>query len=116
LAEALAVAVKLPGNTDPNLPIYAAELGEANERLLHYSAAQENFQLAWKVARTLDGEEHANTIETESRLGRFFGDVSRYRESVQHLRHATDVCLRVKGQNDPFYTPKCISNMGKCWA
>lgn len=112
LTEAVAVSQKV-SNVNPNLPLYAAMLGEANENLMHYPAAEQNFQLAWDVARHLDGEEHTNTIEAESRFGMFFGVTSRYRESLQHLEHTKDVCLRIKGPDDPFYTPQMLFQYGQ---
>jgi hypothetical protein len=116
LAEAVSVAKQLSGNLDPNLPVYAATLGETNEGLLHYRAAQENLQFAWQTALRLNGENHSDTIETESRLGRFYGNISRYQEGLQHLRHATDVCLRIKGPDDSFFTPQMLFQYGEVLA
>ncbi|HZS55562.1 MAG TPA: serine/threonine-protein kinase [Bryobacteraceae bacterium] len=113
LAEALAVAQKLSGSLDPNIPVYASALAEADESLMRSRSAEENFQLAWNVAKKLNGEEHVDTIETEARLGRFLANVGRYREAVQHLGHATDVCLKIKGVDDPFFTPQMFFQYGE---
>lgn len=115
-AEAVSVARKLSGSPDFNLPLYASNLGEANEDLMHYRAAEENLQFAWQSALRLNGEENVNTIETESRLGYFLGSVSRYHEALEHLGHATNVCLKIKGPNDPFYTPQMFLQYGETLA
>lgn len=114
LTEAVAVAEQVKAY--PTLPLYAASLGEANESQVHYVAAETNLRLAWSVARRLNGDEHEDVIETESRLGRFLAVIGRFRESTEHLRHATDVCLKVKGADDPFFTPQMFFQYGEALA
>ncbi len=111
LAEAVSVSKQL-GGPNPHLPLYAAGLGETNSQLMHYHAADENLRLAWKWALTLNGEQHVAAIETESRLGRFLAGTSRYPEALQHLRHATEICLKIKGPDDAFYTPQMYMQYG----
>lgn len=117
LAEAVSVNRKMRGDFSPQMVFYASALGEANENLMYFRPAEENLLRAWRAARTFDGEEHVNTIETESRLGNFYGFIGRFPEGLAHLRHAMDVCLKIQGPGDPFFTPQIwFQYGGTLWA
>jgi predicted Ser/Thr protein kinase len=116
LNEAVAISLKANGNRDPTLPMYAATLAEADAELMQYDAAKQNFELAVRTARALNGEEHVDTIESEARLGGFFSQISQYREALRYLKHARDVCLKTKGADDPFYTPQMLMLYGQTLA
>jgi tetratricopeptide (TPR) repeat protein len=96
--------------------MYAATLGEAYNQMLQYDLARENLELAAKSARSLNGEEHVDTIETEARLGNFYCQVFDFKEGLAHLKHARDVCLKTKGLDDPFYTPQMSIMYGQALA
>jgi serine/threonine protein kinase len=113
LAEALSVAMMTSAGRSSNLPIYAAVLGETNSKLMHYPEAEAHLLLAWKSALAINGEEHLDSVETESRLGMFLGRTSRFHEALAHLRHATTVCLKIKGPADPFVTPAVLIQYGE---
>jgi hypothetical protein len=117
LDEAVAVSRKVNGDPNPSLPLYAAVLGEADSELMRYGAAKENFELGLRSAKLLNGEEHEDTIESEARLGGFLSEISEYKEALRHLKHALDVCLKIKGPGDPFFTPQVLLLYGQTlWA
>ncbi len=116
LAEAVSISRKVVGDRDPYLPLYAAHLAETQASLLHYVAAQQNFELALRSARALNGDEHVDTIETEGRLGQFFSVTSQHSEALRHLKRALDVCLKINGVDDPFYTPQMLLMYGEALA
>ncbi len=113
LAEAVSISRQVVGDRDPELPLYAAHLAQAQATMLHYAAAQSNFELALRSARSLNGDEHVDTIETEGRLGQFFSLTSQHAEALRHLKRALDVCLKINGPDDPFYTPQMLLMYGE---
>jgi serine/threonine-protein kinase len=116
LAEAVSISQKVVGDRDPELPLYAAHLAQTQVSLLHYAAAQRNFELALSSARALNGDEHVDTIETEGRLGQFFSVTSQHPEALRHLKRALDICLKINGPDDPFYTPQILLMYGEALA
>ncbi len=111
LAEAVAVSRKVDGDPNPVLPMYEAVLADADTKIMQFDAAQQNFELAFRAAKSLNGDEHEDTIETEARLGGFLAQASQYPAALRHLRHALDVCLKIKGADDPFFTPQMYSTV-----
>ena len=112
-AEAVAISRRFVGAHDPALPQYAAYLGEAQRTLMRYEAAGESFELAVRSARALNGDEHVDTAETEARLGQFLSLTSQHAEALRHLKRSLDVCLKLKGPDDPFYTPHVLQRYGE---
>ena len=114
--EAISVSRKAGRDLYPSLPLQAASLGECDSDLLLYVAARDNFELALKAARALNGDEHVDTLEAEARLRGFLSQVAQYREALRHLKHARDVCLKIKGADDPSYTPQMLLLYGQTLA
>ncbi|HLK19919.1 MAG TPA: tetratricopeptide repeat protein, partial [Bryobacteraceae bacterium] len=58
-------------------------------------------------------EEDVDTIETGSRLGMFLVLTARPKEGLEYLEKAKEVCLKIKGPKDPFYTPQVLLQYGR---
>ncbi len=112
-AEAVSISRKVVGDHDPALPLYASYLGQSETALMHYEAAKQSFELALRSARALNGDEHVDTAETEARLGQFFSLTSQNAEALRHLKHSLDVCLKLKGVDDPSHTPHILLRYGE---
>jgi tetratricopeptide (TPR) repeat protein len=112
LNEAISISKKFDGYPNSSLARYYAYVAEAQNFQMRYSAAEQNFKLALKTARGVGGDEDIDTLETESRLGTFLATTSRPREALSYLQKAKDVCLKVKGPGDPFYTPQMLLQYG----
>lgn len=107
-AESVSIAQRVGGEATAALPAFEELLAVLNLRLLRYDAAKENFELAFRSARDLNGDEHVDTIETEVGLGDFFTRISQYGEALRILKRALDACLKLRGPDDPFHTPQIL--------
>jgi len=109
-AESVSIARNLGGPAAADLPAFEELLAELNVRLLHYDAAKQNFELAFQSAKNLNGAEHVDTMETEVGLGDYYSRISDNRDALRRLKHALDICLKLRGPNDPFHTPQVLTS------
>jgi serine/threonine-protein kinase len=113
LAEAVQVSAKLEGDPNANLARFYAYLGQTQQDLMEFAAAEESLRRALLVARKLNGDNHIDTLETELRLGTFLAATSRIAEGLQHIENARQILLRTRGDQDPFYAPQVFLEYGK---
>jgi eukaryotic-like serine/threonine-protein kinase len=116
LAEAEQVSVKLEGDPSPRLSRICAFRGEVQQQLMDFAAAEESLRHAASVAQKVNGEDHVDTLETQLRLGAFLAATSRTPEGLQHIEHARDIMLRIRGDADPFYAPQVLLVYGTALA
>jgi serine/threonine protein kinase len=103
-AESISVGQRV-GTPKADLVKNETALAGVNAQLLHYDNAKKNFELAFATARSLNGAQHVDSMETEARLGQFLAMTSQYAEGLSHLANALAVCLRLRGADDAFFTP-----------
>ncbi|MGC2662025.1 MAG: tetratricopeptide repeat protein, partial [Bryobacteraceae bacterium] len=107
-AESVSIARNL-GNKGAAVSVESEELlADINIRLLHYDSAKENFELAFKGARDLNGVDHVDTMETEVGLGDFYRRISQNSVALSHLKHSLDTCIRLRGPDDSFHLPEVL--------
>ncbi len=116
LGEAVQLSVKLEGDTSPRLSRICAFRGEVQQQLMEFAAAEESLRRAATVAQKVNGNDHVDTLETELRLGAFLAATSRTRAGLQHIEHARDIMLRIRGDADPFYAPQVFLVYGSALA
>jgi eukaryotic-like serine/threonine-protein kinase len=112
LVEAGNVAKALPAGARRTEPIIYAYLAEAQFNLDDFATAEVSYRQAWRAARSLRGEEHEDTIQTQLRLGTFLANTGRAEEGLVLLREAKDLVIRTKGAEDIFHLPRVLSNYG----
>jgi serine/threonine-protein kinase len=112
LDEAIAVSKRIDGDPNESLPRFYAHSAGAHEELGQYDSAERGYTLAYEYARKLGGDTDIDTLETESRLGSYLIDTSRFEQGLRLLQKATTDCLRVQGPDDPFYTPQMQLQLG----
>jgi tetratricopeptide (TPR) repeat protein len=61
--------------------------------------------MAVDVARSLNGEEHEDVLQTKYYLGLFLCQTARPHEGLRLLKEAVDLAVRTKGAEDGFHTP-----------
>jgi serine/threonine protein kinase len=111
-AESVSIARNL-GNEGAAVSVESEELlAEINVRLLHYESAKQNFELAFKGARDLNGVDHVDTVETEVGLGDFYRRISQNTVALSHLKHSLDTCIRLRGSDDSFHMPQVLLMYG----
>jgi len=106
VAEACQVSIKLKGDPNPSLPRLYAFLGDTQQELLDFAAAEQSLRQAAIAAQKLNGDDHVDTMETELRLGGFLVGTSRTQEGLQHIERARDILLRTHRTDDPFFAPQ----------
>ena len=112
LAEAGQIAATLPTGARRTEPIIHAYLAEALFNLNDLAGAERSYRQAWQAARTLRGEEHEDTVQTQQRLGSFLVNTGRPEEGLRLLAGAKDLVMRTKDASDIFHTPRVLSNYG----
>jgi len=114
----LSEAVALSRQTQWNamlLKLYVYQ-AEARRGLLDATGAEQSYRGAYDLAKSLNGVEHVDTIQTELRLGSFLADFGRDREGLQLLADAYRIALRLKGPEDPFHVPMIQEQYGSALA
>jgi hypothetical protein len=110
--EDISISKKLDGDPNSFLPRAYAFLGEAQDKQMRLSEAERSLREGLRAAKIFDGDAGIDTIETESRLGSVLLDMSRPGEALTYFQQARDACLRIKGADDPFYTPQMLLQYG----
>ena len=113
LSEAIQLSAKIDGDPNASLARYYAYLGETQEGLTEFGAAEDSLRRALSAARKLNGEDHIDTLETEMRLGQFLVGTSRTAEGLQHIEKAKAILLRTRGADDPFFAPQIFLEYGR---
>jgi serine/threonine protein kinase len=113
LAEAVQASARVDGDPNPSLSRFYAYLGQTQQSLTEFPAAETSLRKALEVSRKLNGEDHVDTLETELRLGIFLGGTARTTESLQHIERAKDILLRTRGADDPFFAPQVFLEYGR---
>jgi len=116
LKEAIQVSSKLEGDPNANLPRFYAYLGQTQQDLTEFAAAEESLRRALLAARKINGEDHIDTLETELRLGIFLAATSRTAEGLEHIERAKDILLRMHRDDDPFFAPQVYLEYGRSLA
>ena len=112
LTRAIEVSRTVDGFPNPSLPRFYATLSDVEYRLQDLAAAERDGRLALSTAREVNGEEHADTLQTEMRLGRFLFDTARTREGMELLHSAKQLALKIRGADDSFHTPMVLVEHG----
>jgi eukaryotic-like serine/threonine-protein kinase len=112
--EAVSISLRLEGDPNPNLPRFYAYMGQIQQSLMKFAAAEDSFRHALRAAQKLNGDEHVDTLETEMRLGLFLNDTARPGEGLHHIERARQILLHARGADDPFYAPQVFLEYG--WA
>ncbi len=116
LEEAIQLSKRFGGDPNPDLPRYYATAAEPQMALMNYRAAETDYRQAHQYARQLGGDDEVDTLQTESRLGTFLALTSRPALAITYLAKATADCVRVRGVDDPFYTPQMQLQYGMALA
>lgn len=110
LGEAVSISKQLAWKS-MLLKLYVYQ-AEAQRQLLDTHAAEQSYRSAYELAKSLNGAEHVDTIQTEFRLGGFLADSGRDREGLRLLEDAYRVALKLKGPEDPFHVPMIQEQYG----
>jgi eukaryotic-like serine/threonine-protein kinase len=86
-------------------------IGDTYNDLGLYSEAQQHLERALELRRRELGEQHADTLESMSRLGRVYEMQSKYEKAGTLLARALEVRRRTLGENDAS-TLKTMSDLG----
>ena len=105
LSEAAALCDGLKSICASDVPQLYSYLGDAQAESGVIPAAEAAYRRAFGSALARGGPDHADTIQTELRLGQMLFDTSRTSEGLQILRSALDRAIRVKGSEDGFHVP-----------
>jgi len=116
LKEAIQLSIKIDGDPNINLARFYAYLGQTQQDLAEFAAADESLRKALDAARKLNGEDHVDTLETELRLGAFLVATSRTAEGLEHTARAKDLLLRTHRDDDPFFAPQAYLEYGRSLA
>lgn len=116
LAEAIASSRKLNGDTNYTLARLYAYEGQANEGVAQFAAAEKSYKHAYDTARTINGGDHVDTVQTGMRLGSFLVNTSRQKEGLEYLQKALETVLRIRGPEDSFHTPQVLTAAGNALA
>ena len=111
-AEAVSRSTALAGDPNPNLPRFYAYLGQTQQTLMEFAAAENSLRRALQEAQKVNGEEHVDTLETEMRLGVFLRATSRPWEGLQHIERARQILNSTRPADDPFYGPQVFLEYG----
>ena len=76
LKETIQVSAKLEGDPNVSLARYYAYLGQTQQDLTEFAAAEDSLRRAVEASRKLNGEDHIDTLETELGLGAFLSATS----------------------------------------
>jgi serine/threonine protein kinase/tetratricopeptide (TPR) repeat protein len=110
--EAIRMSKRLNGDPNIKLPQYYATEGQAQLSLMKYGPAETSYREAYRYAKTLSGQDDVDTFMTEGRLGMLLVLTSRSKQALPYLEEALNSCLRIKGADDPFFTPQMEMQYG----
>jgi len=113
LKEAIQLSARLEGDPNAGLARFYAYLGQTQQDLAEFAAAEESLRKALQAARKLNGEDHVDTLETELRLGAFLSATSRTAEGLEHVDRARQILLRTHLDEDPFFAPQVYLEYGR---
>jgi serine/threonine-protein kinase len=116
LKEAIQRSAKLLGDPNGSLPRFYAYLGQTQQDLTEFAAADESLRKALEGARKLNGEDHVDTLETELRLGAFLSATFRTTEGLEHIERAKQILVRIHREDDPFFAPQVYLEYGRSLA
>jgi eukaryotic-like serine/threonine-protein kinase len=105
LSEAAELCDSLQSVCASEVPQLYSYLGDARQELGDIPAAEAAYTRAFSSALAHEGPDHADTIQTELRLGIMLFDTSRTSEGLQTLRSALDRATRAKGADESFHVP-----------
>ena len=110
--EAIRMSKRLDGDPNVKLPQYYATEGQAQLSLMKYGPAETSYREAYRYAKALSGQDDVDTFMTEGRLGILLSLTSRSKQALPYLEEALKSCLRIKGADDPFFTPQLEMEYG----
>ena len=87
------------------MPQLYSYLGDVRQELGDIPAAEAAYRRAFSSALAREGPDHADTIQTEQRLGAMLFDTSRTFEGIQTMRSALERAIRARGADDSFHVP-----------
>ena len=106
---ALSEAAELCDGLQPacasEVPQLFSYLGDVRQEVGEIPGAEAAYRRAFGSALAHAGPDHADTIQTEFRLGAMLFDTSRTAEGIQTLRSALERAIRAKGADDSFHVP-----------
>jgi len=105
LREAIRVSKASQGDPNAHLPALYAYLAEAQYFLQDFSAAEKSYREGYRVARTLEGEAHVDTLQLGSRLGQFLCRTGRIADGLTYLKAASAAVTRTRGADDALDRP-----------
>jgi eukaryotic-like serine/threonine-protein kinase len=102
LVEAGIVAAQVPAATRHLQSRRYAYLGRVQWRQREYEAAEASFRSAFAEALAFSGQDHADTIQTEYRLGAFLFEIGKTREGLALLQSAETRAVLTRGADDTY--------------
>ena len=112
MEEAIRLSIQISGNPNPDLAQYYATAAQAQMSLLQYDAAERSYREAYRDAKAIGGDDGVDTFMIQGRLGMLLVLTSRPVQALPYLEQALNACLRVKGPDDPFFTPQMEMTYG----
>jgi tetratricopeptide (TPR) repeat protein len=109
---AIEISRTVQGDPNRDLARFYAYLSEVEYRLQDIPAAERTARLAHQTAIAINGEDHADAVQTEIRLGRVLFDTGRTLDGLAHFRSASQRSLRIPGGNDALHTPQALLEYG----
>ena len=110
--EAIHLSIRLDGDPNPDLVQYYATEAQAQMSLLKYDAAERSYREGYRDAKAIGGDQGVDTFMIEGRLGMLLVLTSRSVQALPYLKESLDACLRVKGVDDPFFSPQMEMQYG----
>jgi len=105
LSEAAQACDALQSVCAGEVPRLYSYLGDARGELGEIPTAESAYRRAFGSALAREGPDHADTIQTELRLGQMLFDTARTSEGLQMLQSALDRAIRARGEDDSFHVP-----------
>jgi serine/threonine-protein kinase len=105
LLEAIRVSKASQGDPNAHLPALYAYLAEAQYFLQDFSAAENSYREGYRVALTLEGEAHVDTLQLGSRLGQFLCRTGRIADGLTYLKAASAAVAQTRGADDALDRP-----------
>ena len=110
--KAIEIALAVGGERNPDLVVYYAQLAEVQMRNREIAAAERNMRHALDLAKTINGDAHADVIQCETRLGRLLADSGRLPEGLALLDDAKRSALALLGLDEGFHVPQVLFQHG----
>jgi tetratricopeptide (TPR) repeat protein len=104
-SEAARLANSLQGNARSVLPKIYAVLGDSQRQAFDLVGAEKSLRQALEAARSLNGDEHQDVLQTKYYLGLFLCQTARPREGLKLLQASVDLAIRTKGPDEGFHVP-----------